>query len=136
MSTNMGKQQNRLLRILLAMITIPLFVSFACSSNENPPWVNIPVYFDTSKPISIKNGEQFIVKYSISDAYPMIKTVFDDNQIKLTDEYTLLDDNKDPRIRYFLFKAVGVGETTLSVLSLSHLTENIEEEKNYKIMIE
>jgi hypothetical protein len=102
------------------------------------PWPNINVYSDDKKKIVLNSGDEFIIKYTSFDLFPNFQKNYDDTKITLVKQVS--DNNSDLTKKtlicnWFLFRAVGTGETQVEIIHYDKFPEWIEAKKVFTVVI-
>lgn len=132
--------KNRCLKIksiLLAFLILTPFAFTTCT-NPQPPWQNTKVYTNPNQKIIVNAGDKFIIRFTMSyNVYPIIEEIYDNNMITLLDRKIISADrqNQPPVYSWFLFKALKNGETQITIQHLYHITEAINNQEIFTIVI-
>ena len=139
-----------LTKILCLLVSLLLLIVTACTTNTpstlypvpvpiQKNWLDINIYTDINKKITVSVGEEFIIGYSTgNNLLPIIKEVFDNSYITLLDKQTISPDGQEqrPGYRWFLFKALNTGETQITLQHFVHISEELIDERVFTVIIE
>jgi hypothetical protein len=132
--------KNRCLRtigILSAFLTL-ISCTFTACTHPQPPWSDVKVYTDASQKIMVNAGDSFIIGYTVKyDLFPIIRENYDNSMIKLLDKKidSVDERNQSPTYSWFLFKALRTGETQITIKHLAHITEALQDQQVFTIVI-
>jgi len=108
------------------------------SQNQQPPWPKAKVYTDANQKIIVNNGDELIIRFTMEyDLFPIIKEIYDTDLITLLDRKINLTDkqNQSPAYSWFLFKALKTGETQITIQHLLHISEALNNQETFTLVI-
>ena len=130
-----GMKLTRLIVITLAA----LFFLSACTNPKPPaPWEGKQVFIDETKTINVDVGEEFIISYECyHDAFPLFDIIYvpDDIVTLLDEKGGNAGDSIGHTIGWFLFKALKVGETDLTITETNHQETKPSSQKTFRINV-
>jgi hypothetical protein len=103
------------------------------------PWPEFNIYVDPARSITVKAGEEFVIKYDLDNEMFIVSTnEFHDEAYISNEGRWVIERNifsSLPGVGWFLFKARRPGNTQITINHVGHLIYAIEDPVTFEVVI-